>query len=251
MYRTWETRVDAMAEVPQEQKKTPVALVVEDESEVRDLLRVELQVEGFTVLTAGNGAEGVATATSLRPDVILMDVVMPIMDGIEATQKLTTDEVTRHIPVVMVTVVEKREEVTRALEAGAFDYVSKPFFLPELKARVHAALRYKLLYDELSAARKQAVENEKFKAVKEVFSSIQENITSKLTVIMGKVDIIRSKQGNASKDDLNSILNAALKINKSINYFDVLEAYPLAAMQNGMRSFEFDRHSWSGPQPRR
>jgi CheY-like chemotaxis protein len=240
-----------MAEGPKAQKKSPVMLVVEDESEVRDLLRVELQLEGFTVLTAGNGAEGVSAATSLRPDVILMDLVMPIMDGIEATQRLTNDEVTGHIPVVMVTVVEKREEITRALQAGAFDYVSKPFFLPELKARVRAALRYKLLHDELKAARKQAVENEKFKAVKEVFSTIQENITSKLTVIMGKVDIIRSKQGSASKEDLNSILNAALKINKSINHLDVIDTYPLVATQNGMRRFELDASSWGGTPPRR
>jgi two-component system sensor histidine kinase/response regulator len=239
-----------MAEGPKAERKSPVVVVVADDSEVRDILRVELQVEEFTVVTAANGAEAVATATSLRPDVILMDLVMPVMDGIEATQKLAGNQVTRHIPVVMVTVVENKDEIARALQAGAFDWVSKPFFLPELKARVHAALRHKRLYDELTIARKQVAENEKIKAVKEVFSTIQESITSKLTVIMGKVDIIRSKQGNASKDDLNSILNAALKINKSINYFDVLDAYPLAAVQNCMKSFEFDRRSCRGPQLR-
>ena len=233
------------------QKKSPIVLVVEDESEARELLRVELQLDGFTVLAAGNGAEAVSTAISLRPDVILMDVVMPVMDGVEATQKLTSDEVTKHIPIVMVTVTKKKAEIARALQAGAFDYIAKPFFLPELKARVHAALRYKLLYDELTATRKRAMENEKFKAVKEVFSTIQENITSKLTVIMGKVDIIRSKQGNASKEDLNSILNAALKINKSINHLDVIDAYPLAASQNGMRRFELDASSWGGTPLRR
>jgi two-component system sensor histidine kinase/response regulator len=239
-----------MAEGPQAEKKWPVVLVVDDDSDARDVLRVELQVEGFTLLTAANGAEGVATATGLRPDVILMDLVMPVMDGIEATQKLTSDQGTRHIPIVIMTVVEKKDEIARALQAGAFDYVSKPFFFPELKARVHAALRHKLLYDELTVARKQVAQNEEIKAVREVFSTIKESITSKLTVIMGKVDIIRSKQGNASKDDLNSILNAALKINKSINYFDVLDTYPLAAVQHSMRSLEFDRRSWRGPQLR-
>jgi CheY-like chemotaxis protein len=240
-----------MAEGLKGQKKSPIALIAEDESEMRDLLRVELQLEGFTVLTAGNGAEAVSTAVSLRPDVILLDLVMPIMDGIEATQKLTSDEVTKNIPIVMVTASKKSEEITRALQAGAFDYIEKPFFLPELKARVHVALRYKLLHDELIVATKQAMENEKFKAVKEVFSTIHENITSKLTVIMGKVDIIRSKQGNASKEDLNSILNAALKINKSINHLDVMDVYPLAASQNGMTPFEVAPLSWSAPRLRR
>ena len=240
-----------MAEGLKGQKKSFLVLIAEDESEMRDLLRVELQLEGFTVVTTGNGAEAVSTAISVRPDLILLDLVMPIMDGIEATQRLTSDEVTKHVPIVMVTAAKKSEEITRALQAGAFDYIEKPFFLPELKARVHAALRYKLLHDELQVVTRRAKENERFKAVKEVFSTIHENITSKLTVIMGKVDIIRSKQGNASKEDLNSILNAALKINKSINHLDVMDVYPLAASQNGMAPFDVASLSWGGSRPRR
>jgi response regulator RpfG family c-di-GMP phosphodiesterase len=146
----------------------------------------------------------------------------------------------------MLTVVDKKEEIIRALQAGAFDYITKPFFLPELKARVNAALRYRRLYDELVVMRKQSTDNEKLETLKEVFSGIQESIVSKLTVIMGKVDIIRSKEGNASKEDLSSILNAALKINRSINNLNIFEFYSSSMMPNGKNIVGLNGLHWGG-----
>ena len=132
-----------MATGPQKENISHTVLVAADDSEVRDLIKLEFELEGFTVLTAANGAEAITTAERLKPDVILMDVLMPIVDGIEATQRLLSERATKHIPVLMLTVVDKKEEIIRALQTGAFDYITKPFFLPELKARVNAALRYK------------------------------------------------------------------------------------------------------------
>ena len=81
--------------------------------------------------------------------------------------------------------------------------------------------------------KKQSTDNEKLQVLKEIFSGIKESIVSKLTVIMGKVDIIRSKEGNASEEDLNSILDAALKINRSINNLNIFEFYSSSVMPNG------------------
>jgi len=236
-----------MAEGLQKENISRTVLVAEDDREARDLLKLEFELEGFTVLTAANGAEAIATADSLKPDVILMDVVMPVVDGIEATQRLLSEKATKHIPVLMLTVVEKKEEVIRALQAGAFDYITKPFFLPELKARVNAALRYKRLYDELIVIREQSSDSEKLQALRELFSGIQESIVSKLTVIMAKVDIIRSKQGNASEDDLSSILNAALKINKSINNLNILEFYSPPVLPGGQNAVDSNGLRCAGP----
>jgi len=235
-----------MAEGPQKENISHTVLVAEDDREVRDLLKLEFELEGFTVLTAANGAEAIATAERLKPDVILMDVLMPIVDGIEATQRLLSEKATKHIPVLMLTVVDKKEEIIRALQAGAFDYITKPFFLPELKARVNAALRYKRLYDELILLSKQSVDNDKLQALKEIFSGIQESVVSKLTVIMGKVDIIRSKEGNASKEDLSSILNAALKINRSINNLNIFDFYSSSLMPKGPSMVDFNGLRWGG-----
>lgn len=236
-----------MAEGPQKENTSHTVLVAEDDSDARDLLKLEFELEGFTVLTAANGAEAITTANSLKPDVILMDVIMPIVDGIEATQRLLSEKATKHIPVLMLTVVDKKEEIIRALQAGAFDYITKPFFLPELKARVNAALRYKRLYDELLVIREQSADSEKLQALREIFSGIQESIVSKLTVIMAKVDIIRSKQGNASEDDLSAILNAALKINKSINNLNILEFYSPPVIPNGQNALDLNGLRWDGP----
>jgi len=236
-----------MVDGPRQQKVSHTVLVAEDDREVRDLLKLEFELEGFTVLTAANGAEAITTAERSQPDVILMDVLMPIVDGIEATQRLLGKKATKHIPVLMLTVVDKKEEIIRALQAGAFDYITKPLFLPELKARVSAALRYKSLYDELTVIRKQSADNEKLEALKEIFSGIQESIVSKLTVIMGKVDIIRSKEGTASKEDLSSILNAALKINTSINNLNLLEFYSPSVITKGQSVVGLNGLNWGEP----
>lgn len=235
-----------MAEGLQKENISHTVLVAEDDREVRDLLKLEFELEGFTVLTVANGAEAIATAERLKPDVILMDVLMPIVDGIDATQRLLSETATKHIPVLILTVVDKKEEIIRALQAGAFDYITKPFFLPELKARVNAALRYKRLYDELILLSKQSVDNDKLQALKEIFSGIQESVVSKLTVIMGKVDIIRSKEGNASKEDLSSILNAALKINRSINNLNIFDFYSSSVMPKGPSMVDFNDLRWGG-----
>lgn len=229
-----------MADGPRQENVSHTVLVAEDDREVRDLLKLEFELDGFTVLTAANGAEAITTAERLKPDVILMDVLMPIVDGIEATQRLLSEKATKHIPVLMLTVVDKREEIIRALQAGAFDFITKPFFVPELKARVKAALRYKLLYDELGVIKKDSADYEKLQALREIFCGIQESIVSKLTVIMGKVDIIRSKGGNASTEDLSAILNAALKINKSITSLNILEFYPPSAIPSGQNVVALD-----------
>lgn len=235
-----------MADGPRTENVSHTVLVAEDDREVRDLLKLEFEREGFTVLTAANGAEAITIADRLKPDVILMDVVMPIVDGLEATQRLLSEKATKHIPVLMLTVVDKKEEIIRALQAGAFDYITKPFFLPELKARVNAALRYKQLYDELLGIREHSADSEKLEALREIFSGIQESIVSKLTVIMAKVDIIRSKQGNASEDDLSSILNAALKINKSINNLNILEFYSPPVIPDGQNAVDLNGLRWDG-----
>jgi CheY-like chemotaxis protein len=237
-------RGKAMAGGHQKKNISHTLLVAEDDREVRDLLELEFELEGFTVLTAADGAEAITTAERLKPDVILMDVFMPIVDGIEATQRLLSHKATKHIPVLMLTVVDQKEEIIRALQVGAFDYITKPFFLPELKARVRAALRYKCLYDELILIRDQSTDNEKLQALREILCCIQESIVSKLTVIMGKIDIIRSKKGKASKEDLSSILNAALKINKSINNLNILEFYSPSAVPNGQNVVDLSGLRW-------
>jgi len=206
-------------------KKPNIVLVVEDDNEMRELLRVELEVEGFTVLTATNGAEAVSTARNEKPDVILMDVQLPIMNGVEATEVLKDDHDTRHIPILMVTALERKEDVIKGLEAGATDYITKPFFLPELKARVNAVLRLKNIYDELIAMREQLIKDEMLNTIKTTTSIIQETIDDNLDIIVGKLSYFRQNRQYPSEKDLNIIENANTNIKNTVGNLSFLDSF--------------------------
>ena len=124
-------------------------LVVDDvEPNVR-LLEAKLTLEYYEVLTACDGATALTVASDERPDIILLDVMMPGMDGFETCRRLKADPVTRHIPVVLVTALDGREDKLKGLDAGADDFVTKPIDDVILFARVRSLLRLKSVMDEL------------------------------------------------------------------------------------------------------
>jgi two-component system cell cycle response regulator len=124
-------------------------LVVDDvEANVR-LLEAKLTLEYYEVLTAGDGSRALQVAQDERPDIILLDVMMPGMDGFETCRRLKADPVTRHIPVVLVTALDGREDKLKGLDAGADDFVTKPIDDVILFARVRSLLRLKSVMDEL------------------------------------------------------------------------------------------------------
>ncbi len=123
-------------------------LIVDDDAKLRFILRAHLHAGGFEVCEAGNGREAVKQATAFEPSVIVMDVNLPIMDGVEATRRIKSDPATRHIPVIMLTAKDRTEDLVVGLEAGADEYVRKPFEVNELIARVRTMVR-------LSSARRE------------------------------------------------------------------------------------------------
>ena len=124
-------------------------LVVDDlETNVR-LLEAKLTLEYYEVLTAGDGATALQVASDERPDIILLDVMMPGMDGFETCRRLKADPVTRHIPVVLVTALDGREDKIKGLEAGADDFVTKPIDDLILFSRVKSFFLLKSVMYEL------------------------------------------------------------------------------------------------------
>lgn len=124
-------------------------LVVDDiEANVR-LLQAKLSAEYYDVLTASDGVTALAMAAADQPDVILLDVMMPGLDGFEVCRRLKSDAVTRHIPVVMVTALDGREDRITGLEAGADDFLTKPLDDLMLFARVRSLTRLKATTEEL------------------------------------------------------------------------------------------------------
>jgi len=113
-------------------------LVIEDDERIRTSMRLALEDEGYLVGDTGSGEEGVARFTDLHPDVVLIDIMLPGMDGFETCRSLRRLST---VPIIMVTARSDTHDVVAGLEAGADDYVTKPFVAKELAARIRALLR--------------------------------------------------------------------------------------------------------------
>ena len=113
-------------------------LIVEDNALNLDMLTRRLERRGHTTLSATDGLAGIEVATAERPDVILMDLSLPEIDGWEATRRLKADEATRAIPVIALTAHAMEGDREKALEAGCDDYATKPVDLPDLLAKIEA-----------------------------------------------------------------------------------------------------------------
>ncbi|HJZ46935.1 MAG TPA: HD domain-containing phosphohydrolase [Roseiflexaceae bacterium] len=124
-------------------------LVVDDEPSIVDVLTRFLSREGYSVVTASNGREALERVRQEPPDLILLDVTMPELDGFAVCQRIKEDERTALIPITMLTGLDDREHRTRGIEAGADDFLTKPFEQSILRARIRSQLRLKRLTDQL------------------------------------------------------------------------------------------------------
>jgi DNA-binding response OmpR family regulator len=113
-------------------------LVADDERKITDMLRRTLAYEGYHVITAANGREALAQASSQRPDIIVLDWMMPDLDGIEVARRIRENDTT---PILMLTARDTIDDRVEGLDSGADDYLVKPFSLEELLARVRAVIR--------------------------------------------------------------------------------------------------------------
>ena len=120
-------------------RASPVALVIDDEPQMRRLLRVTLEANGYRVFDAATGNDGLAQTAQRRPDVVLLDLGLPDIDGAQVLKRLR--EWSR-VPVIILSVRDQEDDKVAALDAGADDYVTKPFNSAELLARLRAALRH-------------------------------------------------------------------------------------------------------------
>ncbi|TIX43621.1 MAG: response regulator [Mesorhizobium sp.] len=133
----------------------PRILAVDDTPENLEILRMRLEANGYEVATAADGEEGLAKARQLTPDLILLDIMMPKLDGISVVRMLKHDQSLRSIPVVLVTAKADTRDVVEGLDAGGDDYLTKPFEHRALLARVRSMLRQKALHDTVASQAKR------------------------------------------------------------------------------------------------
>jgi two-component system alkaline phosphatase synthesis response regulator PhoP len=116
-------------------------LVVEDETNIQELLKYNLEKNGYNVIVADNGVDGLEEALANVPDIILLDLMLPGLDGLEVCKRLRMEKRTKKVPILMLTAKSEELDKVLGLELGADDYITKPFSIKELIARIRAALR--------------------------------------------------------------------------------------------------------------
>jgi len=116
-------------------------MIVEDEASLVTMLRYNLEKEGYNVTEASDGEEAITVAGETPPDAVILDWMLPRMSGIEVCRQLRRKSETRHVPIIMLTARTEESDKVRGLNVGADDYLTKPFSMPELIARVRALLR--------------------------------------------------------------------------------------------------------------
>ena len=157
---------------PQQHGPVPTILVVDDTPQNVKLLVEILKSQQYNVVTADGGAAGLQAVETHAPDLILLDIMMPDIDGYEVCRRIREMEAHRLTPVVMVTALDGKDERVKGIESGADDFLNKPIVIPELVARVRSLLRIKSLHDQV---RVQAVELEAFN--QQLEGKVQEQLT--------------------------------------------------------------------------
>jgi DNA-binding response OmpR family regulator len=122
------------------ERARPIVLAADDDEDILELIVFRLERSGYTVLQARDGAEALELARRSRPDLAVLDVMMPKIDGFELTRRLREDESTSKMPIILLTARTQEADVERGFVAGADDYLRKPFSPQELRARVQAIL---------------------------------------------------------------------------------------------------------------
>ncbi|HEY6626662.1 MAG TPA: response regulator [Ignavibacteriaceae bacterium] len=181
-------------------------LVIDDLPENVFILQDRLENEGYEVIIAYDGNSGIEKAYTNLPDLILLDVMMPDITGFEVCKILTNDEKTKHIPIILVTAKAGSEDTKEGLEAGAFDYVKKPFNRVELFARVKSALK-------LSEANKLLLDIEKRATYIATVVTANHKIKQPLTLL--------SLSSAAIKRELKKEVISKEAILNRINYVDI------------------------------
>ncbi|HNC23996.1 MAG TPA: response regulator, partial [Opitutaceae bacterium] len=171
---------------------TPTILVVDDQPINVQLLKRKLERENMRVVAAYNGLEALELVRKEKPDLILLDVMMPDMDGIEVCQRLQASEDTKAIPVIFVTARTSKEGKIEGLNVGAVDYITKPIDLDETLARVQTQLRFVAINREMIELQRRLVDARRASTIGAVTQGIAHNLNNLLGVVMGHLDLIKA-----------------------------------------------------------
>jgi signal transduction histidine kinase len=191
--------------------KTPKILIVDDDDRNVRLMESILKANNYTVIKAHDGEEALQSVTENHPDLILLDAMMPRMNGFELCLRLKKDPATRLLPVIMVTALNALEDKVQALEIGADDFLSKPINRLELLAKMRSVLRTKALHDQVEHTRGELErKNQELLRLEHLKDSLMQMIVhdlkNPLTGIMGNIELLLRRGDACDPDKLRNLL---------------------------------------------
>lgn len=175
-------------------------LIVEDEEPIRELLKMELETEGFIVDVAANGEEGLKKVESFLPDLVVCDVMMPVMDGFTMQEKLSQDPRFKDIPLIFLTAKSDKKDIRFGKSIGADDYITKPFEFEDLLVSINAKL--KKYYD-----RKQTLNTRLDEIRKSILFALPHEFKNPLSTMSGFLSLLLDKDYQKSEKEMEEFLN--------------------------------------------
>ncbi|MCB0212572.1 MAG: response regulator [Anaerolineae bacterium] len=189
--------------------KTNTILIVDDEDVGRQTLEALLYADEYNLTFASSGPKAIEAIRELPPDLILLDVMMPGMDGLQVCQYLKADERWQHIPIILVTALDSKSDLARGFDAGADDFLSKPVNILELRARVRSLLRLKTQFDELQLM---------LKLRENLANMVVHDMRSPLTAILGVSELLKSNlSAPINPADVDILHRQVLRLHSFVN----------------------------------
>lgn len=201
-----------MSNTDAQKGKKPVILIVDDVPRNIQVLGALLNKPEYNLAVAMNGQQALDTVSKIKPDLILLDVMMPVMDGHEVCRRLKQNETTRDIPVIFITAKSETDDIITGFELGAVDYITKPFIGSELIARVKTHLALKVTKESLQ---------EEIATKNKFFSIISHDLRGSFGIILSFVQLIQENKDYLSTEELNELLEDIGKTSK--NTLDLLD----------------------------
>jgi len=207
----------------------PSILVIDDEPDNFDVIEALLPERAYQLHYAASGKESISSLETINPDLILLDIMMPDMDGIEVCQQIKSMAKWQPVPIIMVTALNSKEDLARGLQAGADDFIGKPVNGLELRARVHSMLRIKHQYDRIqsfSKLQKNTIEllTDNLQALRgNIASSLPHELNTPLNGILGGIELLIHDIDEMDSEEIHKFLDisyqSAHRLEKLIRRF--------------------------------
>lgn len=220
-------------------KTVPAILVVDDEPDNFDVIQGLLAQQDYDLYYAASGAAAIAALDKCQPDLILLDVMMPDIDGIEVCHRIQALPQWQAVPIIMVTALNEKEDMARCLQAGATEFISKPVNSLELRARIQAMLRIKHQYDSLEALSQlqnttiQMLESSLEALRGNLASSLSHELNTPLNGLLGGLGLLSEHREDMDAEEMDELLTlsrqSALRLERLIQRFLVYLRLELAS----------------------